>query len=69
VVKLPDSPVKQVALALVNRGDCYRRKGDNDKAIADYSEVIKLDGVPPEAADKARRRELVREPAKAIGEP
>ena len=31
-----------------NRGNAYRRKGDNDRAIADYTQAISLD---PKDAD------------------
>ena len=29
-------------MAYINRGVAYERKGDNDRAIADYNEAIRL---------------------------
>ena len=32
-----------LAIAFTNRGRAYEKKGDHDRAIADYSEAIRLD--------------------------
>ena len=34
---------KNLSIAFNNRGNGYRAKGDNDKAIADYTQAIRLD--------------------------
>lgn len=47
LVNIPTAPLEQVARALYNRGFVYGQKGDTDKAIADYTQVIeKLPGAP-----------------------
>src|SRR5215471_3757640 len=42
-----------LAWAFNNRGNAYQRKGDNDRAIADYDQAIRLD--PKNAASYANR--------------
>lgn len=41
------APDKQKAIALRNSGDDYAKKGDLDRAIADYDEAIRLDPTYP----------------------
>src|ERR1700687_140125 len=40
---LIQSARKVLAVEFYNRGIAWRRKGDNDRAIADYTEAIRLD--------------------------
>ena len=40
---------KNLSIAFNNRGNGYRTKGDNDNAIADYSQSIRLPGRTPAA--------------------
>ena len=43
VIRLGKETPKKLAVAFANRGNGYVLKGDYDRAIADYSEAIKLD--------------------------
>ena len=43
VIRLATETPKKLAVAFANRGNGYVLKGDYDRAIADYSEAIKLD--------------------------
>jgi tetratricopeptide (TPR) repeat protein len=40
---------KKKSEALTNRGKAYRAKGDNDHAIHDFDEALKIDGKDAEA--------------------
>ena len=51
VINLPQAPPAQVAMALNNRGNLLKQKGQIDKAMSDYTRVIdSVLGVPRLAA-------------------
>ena len=47
-------PAEREALAYFRRGICYGKKGEVDKAIAEYSAAIELPGAPVDQVSKAR---------------
>ncbi|MDR2430152.1 MAG: hypothetical protein LBD14_04565 [Puniceicoccales bacterium] len=52
---MKDAPAEQRAWALFNRGVTHGKKGERDKALADYTVVIDMKDVPAEQRAKALR--------------
>ena len=48
VIELPDAPLEQVAMALVNRGIAYGQQEKLEEAIENFGRVIELPGAPVE---------------------
>ncbi len=58
----PSASTRKTRTPIISRGVAYNRKGDYDRAIADYGEAIRLD--PQNAHAYTRRATSI--PAKAI---